>query len=201
MEDNIDVEKELEKKNQELFINKMIIDLENAMDSLLMFYSNYCDSVSNEVINTTNSYFDNKNAESFEMISNLVTSFFSMLKDDLNKIIKERLDVIKSNIQKIDSLNYEKKLSSESLIIVNKFSDFYQNNVYMLISELEENIKEHRLDFKDYLLNGLYLKLINTLKDKLMYSIKLIGNNYDENTLMLQTINEKTLHKSKNSDL
>lgn len=193
MEENIDVGKELAIKNQELFKNKLIIDLENAMDSLLMFYSNYCDTISNEVINTIVFYLDKQDETSKETISNLVISFFTMFKDSLNKTIQERLKIIKSSIPNLETSNYEKKLNSESLIIVNQISDYYQENIYMLIDEIQENITEHRLDFKDYLLNALYLKLMNTLKDKLMYSVKLINNNYDENTTILQIINEKTL--------
>ena len=177
MDDNIDVVKELEIKNREIFDNKIIIDLEKTMDSLIMFYGNYCDTVSNEVINTINLYLDKKDDTSYEMISNLVTSFFTMLKGDLNKIVNERLTLIKADIQSINSFNYEKKLTNESLIITNQISDFYQEKIYELIDAVKDNVKEHRLDLKDYLLTAVYLKLMNTLKDKLMYSVKLIKNN------------------------
>lgn len=193
MDDNIDVVKELEIKNREIFDNKIIIDLEKTMDSLIMFYGNYCDTVSNEVINTINLYLDKKDDTSCEMISNLVTSFFTMLKGDLNKIVNARLTLIKADIQSINSFNYEKKLTNESLIIANQISDFYQEKIYELIDAVKDNVKEHSLDLKDYLLTAVYLKLMNTLKDKLMYSVKLINNNYDENTTILQSINEKTL--------
>lgn len=204
MEDNIDVVKELEIKNQELFVNKIIIDLETAMESLLLFYSKkmddseeahtYCDIVANDVISMLISLLDNPtNIEQQEKVSALVTAFFDMYKAKVNTFVPERLQVIKENINNIDSVNYEKNLNDESTTIVNKISEFYQENIYMLIDEIEENITEHRLDLKDYLLNTVYLKLINMLKDKLIYSIKLIGNNYDENTAVLQVINEKTL--------
>ena len=204
MEDNIDVVKELEIKNQELFVNKIIIDLETAMESLLLFYSKkmddreeahtYCDIVANDVISKLISLLDNPtNIEQQEKVSALVTAFFDMYKAKVNTFVPERLQVIKENINNIDSVNYEKNLNDESTTIVNKISEFYQENIYMLIDEIEENITEHRLDLKDYLLNTVYLKLINMLKDKLIYSIKLIGNNYDENTAVLQVINEKTL--------
>ena len=116
-----------------------------------------------------------------------------MLRDNLKTVINERLKVIKSDIHSINSFNYEKRLNSESLIISNQMSDFYQEKIYELIDELKEYIHEHQLDLKDYLLTLLYLKLMNTLKDKLMYYIGIINNNYDENTTMLKSINQKTL--------
>lgn len=192
MKDNFDVQEELKNKNYELYINKLIVDLEKTMESLLMFYSNYCDTLSKDSTNTIISYLDNS-LEKQDTVSNLVNTFFGMIKGKINDIIKERLENIKNNIQNIDHINYEKKLNDEALLIANQLSDYYQENIYMLIDEISKDITTYRLDFKDYLLNTLYRKLINTLIDKLMYSIKLINNNYDENTMMLETINQKTL--------
>ena len=194
MENNVDVVHELQIKNQELYINKLIIDLENAMESLLIFYSNYLDTNIKNINEKIISLLDDKqNIEKCEIITQVVNSFFNLFKDKLNSMIKDRLTVIKSNIQNIDTFNYEKMLNNESLIIVNQISDYYQENVYMLIDEIIPEAKLRKLDIKDYLLNTVYLKIINTLKDKLMYSIKLINNNYDENTTMLKVINQKTL--------
>ena len=192
MEDNFDLQEELKNKNYELYINKLIVDLEKTMESLLMFYSNYCDTLSKDSTNIIISYLDNS-LEKQDTVSNLVNTFFGMIKGKINTIIKERLENIKNNIQNIDHINYEKKLNDEALLIANQLSDYYQENIYMLIDEISKDITTYRLDFKDYLLNTLYRKLINTLRDKLMYSIKLINNNYDENTMMLETINQKTL--------
>ena len=192
MKDNFDLQEELKNKNYELYINKLIVDLEKTMESLLMFYSNYCDTLSKDSTNTIISYLDNS-LEKQDTISNLVNTFFGMVKAKLNTITKERLENIKNNIQNIDHINYEKKLNDEALLIANQLSDYYQENIYMLIDEISKDITTYRLDFKDYLLNTLYRKLINTLRDKLMYSIKLINNNYDENTMMLETINQKTI--------
>ncbi len=194
MERNIDVVEQLRLKNQELYINKLIIDLENAMDSLIIFYSNYCDTLSLDVSNTIVSYLNENTIEYQEMIIKVVTSFFSLLNDKLNKEINERFNIIKKNIKKIDSLSYETKLEEESLIISNSLSDYYQDNINMLIEEIINIIiQEKRNDLQEYLQTIIHRKLINTLKDKLAYTIKLINNNYDVNTMMLQSINEKTL--------
>ena len=192
MENNLDVQEALKNKNQELYINKLIIDLEKTMESLLMFYNNYSDTLSNDATTKIISYLDNGTDKS-AAISNLVNTFFNMIKVKLNNIVKERLDSIKNDISNIDHINYEKRLDEEALYIANQISDYYQENVYMLIDEVSKDMTTYRLDFKDYVLNTLNRRLINTLRDKLVYSIKLINNNYDENTQMLETINEKTL--------
>lgn len=204
MEDNIDVVKELEIKNQELFVNKIIIDLETAMESLMLFYSKkmddnkdnytYCDMVASDVINNINSFLDNPNdVLQKEKVSALVNSFFYIYKNKVNTLIPERLQEIKKDIQNIDSLNYEMKLNNESSAIIKQISDYYQENIYMLIEEIKDSVNNHQLVFQEYLIKNVHDKLINMLKDKLIYSIKLINNNYDENTAVLQIINEKTL--------
>ena len=194
MENNYDVQSELKEKNHELYINKLIIDLEKAMESLIMFYNNYCDTLSQETTEKIISFLDSKeDSDKKDMVTNLVSAFFNISRGKLNSIIQERLENIKVDIQNINTFNYEKKLNEEALLIINEMSDNYQENVYMLIDELMNDITDYRLDFKDYLLNAVYRKLINILRDKLMFSIKLINNNYDENTMIIETINEKTL--------
>ena len=194
MDNDIDVVEQLRIKNHELYINKLIIDLENAIESLIIFYNNYCDTISGETKNITSVLLDNKtDISEKQMNDSLLDSFFSLFKEKVSQIFKNRLGVIKSNIQNIDAFNYEKKLNNESLIIVNQVSDYYQENILMLIDEIKENFIVHQLEVREYLQKAVYIKLMNTLKDKLIYSIKLINNNYDENTTMLQSINEKTL--------
>ena len=192
MDNNIDVHEELKIKNQELYINKLIIDLDSAMESLLLFYDNYCDTISKDVINKTISFIDN--LENQDMINKLVNTFFNMYKNELHRIIKERMIHLKEDIQNIENLSYIKKLNEESRIISNQISEYYHENIYMLIDEIMKDISNKKLEFKDYLLNSVYLKLINTLRDKLIFSMRVINNNYDESTTKIQDINTKTLN-------
>ena len=205
MEDKLDVVKEFEIKNQELFNDNKLIILENVIESVLLFYSKnvgdsdkkdnpYCDNVAQEVIDKINSLLDNKDdVTQKEKVSALVNAFFDMFKNEVNTIFSQRLDIIKTNIQSIDESNYENKLNEELLTIVQQISNFYQENINMLIDEIEDGITEYQTEFKDYLLNNVHAKLINILKDKLMISAILINNKYDENVAIFQRINEKTL--------
>lgn len=197
MEDNINVAREFKKKNKELFDNKIVIDLEKAMDSFEVFYKLHCDTVAGlEVVNKINSFLDNKDDTSKETVKTLVNNFFKMFKDQLEEILNKRKEAIENDMQNINSSNYEKRLINESLIIANQVSDFYNEKIYELIDALKDNIKEHQLDLEDYLLSGLYVRLMNTLRDKSIYYFKLICNNYDENTAKYQSMNEKMSQKS-----
>ena len=194
MNDKYDVQKELKEKNYQLYINKLIIDLEKSMESLIMFYNNYFDSISHDVTVKIISLLDDKeNDDKKSTVQSLVNAFFNILKEKLSITIEEKLAKIKNEMNNINNFNYEKRLNNEALSIINQISNIYQENIYMLIDELINDITNYRLDFSDYLLNTVYRKLLNTLRDKLMFSIKLINNNYDENTMILETINEKTL--------
>ena len=73
------------------WVNKDSVDwsiYENIQELESVVYSNYCDTMANEVTNRTNSYLDKPDDSSRDMISNLVIYFFKMLKYKLNKFIK-----------------------------------------------------------------------------------------------------------------
>ena len=194
MDNNIDVVEQLKIKNHELYINKMIIDLENTMESFILFYNNFCDSFLKEIVSKITFLLDDsQNSDKKTMTNNTILSFFTMYKENVKNEIDTRTKLIRDYIKENDISNYNKKLNSEALLIVNQITDYYHENINMLIDELSQYIKNNELYFKDYLLNTVRHKLINTLSVQLMYSVKLINNNSDENTMMLQTINEKTL--------
>ena len=67
----------------------------------------------------------------------------------------------------------------------------------MLINELVfDSDLEINKRISDYLSTIVYNKIINVLKDQFMYAIKLIDNNYEENTQIMEGINEKTIKQA-----
>ena len=164
------------------------------MKTLLLFYNKYCDYLSRDVSDKIIFMMDNQdNISQKEIIKKIVESFFKLFNEKLNITIGERLSNIKTNISTINMDDYENLLNDETSIIVNQISNYCNESINSLISELKEFVSTHQTYLNDYLTGIIGLKLIDTLKDKLKYSIKLINNNYGENTAVLQRINEKTL--------
>ena len=81
-----------------------------------------------------------------------------------------------------------------AILVTNHMSDYYLNNINLLVDEIastKDVNKKNRIS--EYLINNLYRKVMDTLKDQLMYSIRVIDNNYEENNNIIQSISEKTL--------
>ncbi len=197
MENNsIDVTKELQQKNQEMLLNKKMIDLDKAMESLLVFYNNYCSNVSIDINNRICLYRNVEiESEQGKIFYNTITSFFQIVMNKLKEIINNNTSVLKRKLSSFSDEEYTNELNHISLEIINQMSDYYINNVGMLSNELNQDASDDiKTRISDYLIEMITVKMINMLKDKVMFSIKVINNNYEENYQVIENINEKTLN-------
>ena len=70
-------------------------------------------------------------------------------------------------------------------------------NINMLSSELNQDVSEEVKNKIDkFLFDFITIRIINVLKDKFMYTITVIGNNFEENKEIIDNINEKTIQKN-----
>lgn len=198
MENNVDINEVLKNKNNEMLLNKKRIDLDKAMESIQMFYNNYCDNYAIEINDQLCGIKNiDINSEQGEIIKKMTASFLNMITDTLNKTISEKTMLIKEQLNNMDDIKYNKVLNYMSLNIVNQISEFYLENVNMLINELVfDSDLEINKRISDYLSTIVYNKIINVLKDQFMYAIKLIDNNYEENNQIMEGINEKTIKQA-----
>jgi len=197
MENNsIDVTKELQQKNQEMLLNKKMIDLDKAMESLLVFYNNYCSNVAIDINNRICLYRNVEiESEQGKIFYNTITSFFQIVMNKLKEIINNNTSVLKRKLSSFSDEEYTNELNHISLEIINQMSDYYINNVGMLGNELNQDASDDiKTRISDYLIEMITVKMLNMLKDKVMFSIKVINNNYEENYQVIENINEKTLN-------
>ena len=189
-----DINVALREINQKMLVNKKKIDIDNIVESILLFFNNYFNTLSDEVVNKVISLksFDN-NDSSKEIVSKLVLSFFNILENKLKDTCLNKFNSIKNDVSKLSDNECNKKLNYIASIISNQISDYYLDNAHDLINEL--NNDDDNKNISDYILKIVYNRVINTLKDRLMYGIKVIDNNYEENNLKLENINEKTISK------
>lgn len=198
MENNVDVIKELQAKNEEMLLNKKILDLDKATESLLLFYSNYCN---NYAVNITNNISLMKNidinSETSAEIKQMTTSFLDIYQDNLKKELSIKIEGIKKKIATLTDDEYNKELSHAAVYVVNKISDFYLENIGMLIDEVvKDTDSDTNKRITDYLKSIVHNKLINMIKDQLTYTIRLIDNNYEENYQIMESISKKTLNRA-----
>ena len=197
MENNsIDVTKELQQKNQEILFNKKIIDLDTAMESLLVFYNNYCTNVATDINNQICHYRNvDLESEQGKIFYNTITSFFLIVMNKLKEIITKDVKVLKSHLPKITDEEYTNELSQIRVGIIKQMADYYVESIDMLSNELTQDANDDiKNRISNYLLEMITVKMLNMLKDKVMFFIKVINNNYEENYQVMENINEKTLN-------
>ncbi len=186
--------KELQAKHQEMLLNKKRIDIDNVVESILLFFNNYFPNFSFEVANKIKEYKNITVDNPYnEIINGLVTSFFSILETKIKETTINQFGSIKNNMSLLSDEECNKELRHVSNVIANEISDCYLENAVDLVKELNNNDADKNVN--DYILKVVYNRLMNTFKNCLVYSVKVIDNNYEENTQIMQIINEKAFNK------
>ncbi len=194
-DNNIDVNEQLKSKNQEMLLNKKIVDLDTSFESLLEFFNNYSTNIASDINNRICSY---KNiiptSEQGKIMFNTITSFFFIANKKLKEIVYINLSPLKAKLKDLDNTKYQQELSYLSTVVTNQMLDYYTENISMLYSELNTDTNEDvKTKIENYLFEVITIKMINNLKDKFMYTIQVITNNNKENQEVIESINEKTI--------
>jgi hypothetical protein len=197
MEENIDIKQTLLDTNQELLLNKKKIDLDKALESLQLFYISYTPGIATEIKKTVCSYRNiDSQSEQAMVFYRTITSFFMMASKQIKEIVDREKEPLKNKISEMSDDEYNKELGRLSLLILNKTKDYFFENASMLISELDQNVDDDTKSKIDkYVLEMLTVKVINIIKDKLMFYLKVISNNNEENKEMIDNINNNTVSK------
>ena len=195
MDSNIDISQELQLKNQEMLLNKKKIDLDTSMESLLVFYSNYSTNIATEINNRICLLKNvNSDSEQGKIMYNTITTFFFILTKKLKELVLKEVDIIKEKMNNMNDDDYNKELQYMSIVTINQMLEFYSENIDMLIEELTTDVDDTTKDrISNYLFEIIYGKMMNMLRDKFLYSIKVVGNNYEENYQVMEEINKKAL--------
>lgn len=196
MDNNVNIEKELREKHQELLLNKNGIDLETAMESFLLFYNNRCDVILGDVVEIiVNEYIVNVDPSKKEEAKLVIRGFFDLYKANVEKIVKDKTKEVKDTIDCIEQEDYGRKQQEMKEEIIDAASLYYLSNVVELISTIKacDTMCPETIDI--YFLQTVFKTLIDELKDKLKYSIGTINNNFEANISHIEEINARTLNK------
>ena len=171
MDNNVDINKELQLKNQEMLLNKKKIDLDTSMESLLVFYSNYSTNLATEINNRICMIKNiNSDSEQSKIMYNTITSFFFLLSKKLQELITKKTDKIKEKLSTIDDKEYDKELKYMSIVVINQMLEYYGETIDMLVEELTRDESDVNKDkISNYLFEIIYGKMMNMLKDKFIY--------------------------------
>ena len=188
-----DIDEALKTINQNMLLNKKKVDIDNIVESIVLFFNNYFITLS---IDVTDKICNSKNISIddsyYEIIKQLVASFFKLLQSKIMETTSNKFNNIKDKIDILSDDDSIKELNSISTVIVNNISEYYLENATDLVNEINKQGGNEKY-VNDYINKIIFTKVINTLKDRLMYSIKVVDNNNEENNQIVQNISEKTI--------
>lgn len=193
MSDNIDVVKELEKKNREIYLNKLYMDIDNNQEIILITVNNMFDLLEKELANKIMEI--QSSSMSFSDVCKIIHPFQQKVNDNVVDLINKRSVFLKEYIVNNQKLDYLDKLEKENNTIITKVSKFYQNNVMQVVSKLVTDLDEFsRNRLIDYLKNLYFEKLINKLKEILDNTNRILYNNYLDGVSKYEKMNKKTIN-------
>lgn len=193
MNSNIDVLKELEVKNREIYINKLNIDLDNNNEVLLITMDNVINLFSSEVISRILEI-NNKSGVD-EEITKSVSAFYNKLKEEILLLLNNRYQLLKEEIKDINNIDYQENINKQKDIVINGIRDKYSHLIDKLVDRIEKINNEPNERIKDYLKILNYERFINKIKEILNNMNTILYNSYVDSSNKYQELNAKTLNK------
>lgn len=186
MVEKLDVVKELEVKNHEIYLNKLNMDLDKNYELINLSISNYINISISDVIAVfieIEGSLLNK-----EKISNSVQSYFGKFNNEIDKLVKLRFVLLHN---KKDCDNYVSYINND---IVNKIGDVYRNSVIELYNDVSDDYTSFEKErLYNYLFDTYYQRFLRWISDTIGSCNLILINSYNESNNRLALINEKTL--------
>lgn len=184
------IKEQLTAKTNDLHVNTLNINLDNAIDTFLLFYTGYdafekkdigngyCDIIANDAVNIViNEYVSN--LEHKGAIQILILSTFELYKQEIRNIIEEKLSPIRETIARGEDVN-EDMLKETSESIVKAASNYYHKCIEDLCNEITITNGETNEGIRDYFYQNIFKKLIGILEDKIYCTMGITKNSFDE---------------------
>ena len=192
MNNKDDVKKQLEIKNQEIYRNKLFLDLDHNLEGLVLSINNLLENTSrnalSKILEIKGSFFYEKE------ITDLVQDFIDEYRNNLFKSIDKKKELLKNDIT---NMNFFKKNSPNLYLelIKNDIIDFSKKEIEKLNNNLSD-LMETKFELKrlsDYL-NTI---LITNLNNKVLEIVKsrdiILINTFEETYLKYLELNKNTI--------
>ena len=186
-----DIKKQLEVKNKEIYENKLKLDLNNNMETLVLTIENL---INKTVLETTNKILGI--AESFhykEEIEKDINKFFSKYVEYLMELLDSKKEKIILNIHKVN--NYEDLFNKETNNILKELNNFYEEKEIILLDKIKNYYQDefYKQRIENYLKINLKENLENKIKDTLIGRDLILLNTFKETYLKYLELNKNTI--------
>jgi len=189
-----EVSKELAKKNQEIYINKLLKDLDQNYENLKIVIENLIILFFKELDNRTYEIsIECDNTLSRDEISNRIRKFFIMLKDALFKDIDTNKTTLEGVVVNNDFMQYVNQLEMLSSSLITNNQEIYLKEADSLINDVSIGFDDFSKERVEKLIKEIiYNRFMEKLKSSIGNINLILINNYQENNNHLDHMNEKT---------
>lgn len=190
-----EVNAKLEEKNQELFFNKLKIDLDKCYKNLIVVINNVLDAFQKDMqLRVYEISFDAESLLSRDDINNRIKPFFDKMMEYCNKTIESNLALLLETINNHDIEKYSNDLDTLGNNFINGISTLYLEGIDLLIKSVSiemdaySKIRMNKI-LKEIVYNHFIERLTSTISD----TNSIIKNNVTNNTSYLENMNKSTL--------
>lgn len=190
MNDNVDVLKELEVKNKEIYLNNLNANLSSNLENILLIIDEKFKIQSEELLIKINSILG-RNINKDE-----INKFMSSLLEKIKSLLVNRFNLFKEYISNIDNQKYNELLSEEKNVLLTEFDGYYNSLSFPLLQSLLKGADEFIIMRLSYYINTIFFeKLLVTIKDTISVMDQILCNNYQVDYERFKKINENTIKK------
>ena len=194
MNKSIDIKKQLEVKNKEIYMNKLNLDLDNNLEVLVLTIDNFLTYIINDV---TNKIIEIEESFSLkEIIRENLTNFIDIYRNNLMNLLEIKKNNLKNMLVIQDDLEIcRTNLNDNYLNLKNKLEEFSKENVSSLENDLKsiigDNFKKKRI--KDYINNIFIINLNEKVLDIIKNRDVILMNTFNETYLKYLELNKNTV--------
>ncbi len=181
--------------NQEIFTNKLNIDLDKCYNNLVAVFSNVINAFQKDMeIRIYEILFDSESILSRDEINEKVKEYFDVLREYINKKINENELVLANDInnQELDKYISDIDIYGESMI--NGISDIYLKELDLLLIDLDKKLDVYsKARLIKILKEIVYKHFIDRCKSSIDSIHIILKNNLSNNTEYLDNMNKSTI--------
>ena len=190
-----EVNAKLEEKNQELFFNKLKIDLEKCYKNLIVVINNILDAFQKDMeLRVYEISFDAESLLSRDDINNRIKPFFDKMREYCSKTNESNLKLLIEIIESHDLEKYGNDLDALGTNFVNGISTLYLEGIDLLIKSITVEMDAYsKIRMNKILKELIYNHFIERLSSTIIDTNSIIKNNVTNNTSYLENMNKSTL--------